>query len=118
MTSDFAAMIAMFRRCSIAVRFQTVFPEHVREGAPRNLVAQIGQGALDSSVAPILVLRGHAHDRLLSLLAHTGTPRATLSAALMFPGDELAVPSQAALRRGAGGQFTKHAPAQLLGLDG
>jgi hypothetical protein len=40
------------------------------------------------------------------------------SAAIIFLGDQFAVPSQECLRGDEGGQFMKHAPAQFPGLDG
>ena len=81
-------------------------------------MAQIGQRSLDSPVAPIPVLGGHADHQLLDLILRARTSRATLLAAIIFPGDELAVPSQERLRRDEGRQFMKHAPAQFLGFDG
>ncbi|MGA2078298.1 MAG: hypothetical protein ABSH52_32825 [Terriglobia bacterium] len=45
------------------------------------------------------------------------TARATLLAAIVFAGDELAVPGQERLRRDQGGQLVKHPAAQFLGVD-
>ena len=87
----------------------------IGDGAPRGLAAQIGQRVLHSRVAPIAVLSGHAGHPGVDLILHAGTSRATPSPAIVFPGDQLAMPRQERLRGDGGGQFMKHAPAQFLG---
>src|SRR5437899_4603929 len=52
--NSFQVVFAVALRC----RFQTVLLKNVGDGAPRNLVAQVGQRSLDSPVAPIPVLNG------------------------------------------------------------
>jgi hypothetical protein len=99
-------------------RFQTMLFKNVGNRAARDLVAQISQGSLYSPVAPIAVFSRHADGQLLDLVLHPGTSWATLPAAIIFPGDELAVPGQERLRRDDSGQFMKYAPAELPGLDG
>src|SRR5205823_14991914 len=98
--------------------FHTMLLQNVGDGAARHFMAQIGQCALYSSVAPIPVLSGHADHQLLDLILHMGAPRAAPSTAIVFSGDQFAVPSQKGLRRDDGGQFMERAPAQFLGLDG
>src|SRR5437016_311943 len=97
--------------------FHTMLLQNVGDGAARHFMAQIGQCALYSSVAPIPVLSGHADHQLLDLILHVGASRAPPSAAIIFPGDQPTMPSQERLRRDDGGQFMKHAPTQFLGLD-
>ena len=92
--------------------------QNISNGLIGNGVTQIGQRSLYSPVAPIPVLSGHANHQLLDLILHAWTSRATPSAAIIFPGDQLAVPSQERLRRDDGRQFMKHAPAQFLSLEG
>jgi hypothetical protein len=98
-------------------RFQTVLLQNVGDSAARNLMAQIGQRPLDSSVAPIPVLRGHGGDQAPDLILRPGTTGTPLLAAIIFPGDELTMPGQERLRRHDGGQLMKRPPAPCLGPD-
>src|ERR1019366_7066256 len=84
---------------ALGCRFQTVLPKNVGDGAARDLVAQIGQRTLYSPVAPIPVLGGHAHHQLLDVILRARSSRATPLAAIIFPGNQLTVPSQEGLRR-------------------
>src|SRR5215472_5097177 len=72
---------------------------------------------LDSPAAPVSVLRGHADHQPLDLLSGVRTTWALLLAALIFPGDQPAMPAQQFCWRHDGGQSIKHAPAQFLGPD-
>ena len=56
--------------------------------APSDFVAQIGQCSLDSSVAPISVLHGHADHQPSDLISGPQTSGATLPAAIIFPGQD------------------------------
>src|SRR5262249_19564282 len=56
------------------------------DGAVSNCMAQVGQCSWDSSVAPIPILRGHADHQPLDLVPGAGTARASLLAAVIFPG--------------------------------
>ena len=103
---------------SLGCRFPTVLLKHSSDGAPRNLMTQIGHRSLYSPVPPIPVLCGHAEDQLPDLILRSGTPRALLLAAITFDADQFAVPSQERLWRNDSGQFVKQSPAQLLGPDG
>src|SRR6516162_5077077 len=49
-------------------RFQALLPQNVGDRAPSDFVAQIGQRSLNSPVAPIAVLRGHADYQPLNLV--------------------------------------------------
>jgi hypothetical protein len=64
---------------------------------------------------PIAVLGRHADPQLLELVGGALTARATLLAAIIFPGQELAVPRQERLRRDEGGQFAEHPATEFLG---
>src|SRR5215472_10135950 len=81
-------------------------------------MAQVGQRSLDSLVAPIPVLRGHADHQLLHLVWGARTAWATLLAAIIFPAHQPAMPDQERCRRHNRGQAIKHTPAQFLGPDG
>ena len=54
---------------------------------------------------------------ILRCLPGGRTAWASLLAALIFSGDQPAVPGQQRCRRHDGGHFLKHAPASFLGLD-
>src|SRR5215470_2569885 len=95
-------------------RFQAVLPQNVGDRAPRHFMAQIGEGSLDSAIAPAPILRSHADYQTLDLFSHTRTTWPTLLAAIIFPGDQPAMPSQERCRRHDGRQIMKHAPAQFL----
>src|SRR6516225_8158985 len=81
-------------------------------------MAQVGQRSLDSPVAPIPVLSGHADHQLLDLVWGARTAWATLLAAIIFPGDQPAMPGQERCGCHNRGQIIKHTPAQFLGPDG
>src|SRR5215471_4300222 len=85
---------------------------------PRDLMAQVGQGSLDSPVAPSPILGGHTHHQLLDLVLRTRTAGATLLAAIVLLADQPAVPSHERCRGHNRGQLMQHAPAQLLGPHG
>src|SRR5215472_5666343 len=53
----------------------------------------------------------------LDLLSGVRTTWASLLAAIIFPGDQPAMPAQQCCWRHDRGQFIKHAPAQFLGPD-
>src|SRR6516164_1319896 len=80
-------------------------------------MAQVGQSSLDSPVAPIPILRGHADHQSRDLISGARTAWASLIAAIIFPGDQPAMPSQERCWRHDGRQIMKHAPAQFLGPD-
>src|SRR6516164_8649431 len=89
----------------------------VGDGAARRLMTQIGERSLDSSVAPVPVLRRHADYQAPDLFLHPRTTWPTLPAAIIFPGDQPAMPSQERCRRHDGRQLMKHTPAQFLSPD-
>ena len=102
---------------SLGRRFQAVFLQNVGHRAACHLMAQTTGRSLYPTVPPIPVLRGHADNQLADLILHTGTPRAPLLAAIIFDGDQFAMPSEEGLWCDDDGQFVKHSPPQLLGLD-
>jgi len=99
-------------------RFQAVFFENVRNGAPRDLVAQISQRTLDPPVAPIPVFRCHANHQVFSLIPGSGPTGPTLFAAVVLSGDQLPAPSQQRLRGNYCGNLMKDSTAKLFGLGG
>src|SRR6516165_3983875 len=99
-------------------RFQALLPQNVGDRAPSDFVAQIGQRSLNSPVAPIAVLRGHADYQPLNLVWGAWSAEASPLAALIFPGDQPAVPGQQRCRCHNRGQIMEHPPAQFLGPDG
>src|SRR5215470_15234052 len=52
-------------------RFQAVLPQNVGDRAARHFMAQIGEGSLDSAIAPAPILRSHADYQTLDLFSHT-----------------------------------------------
>ena len=81
-------------------------------------MAQIGHRSLDTPIAPIPVLSGHASDEILKLIESSGSTRGAVLAAIVFHGDQLSVPSQEGFRRDDGGDFTQQATPQRFGLGG
>jgi hypothetical protein len=53
-------------------RFKAVLQD-VGDGPAPDLVAQVGQGALNPGVALLTVLPGHSYDPLPDLVPHAGT---------------------------------------------
>jgi hypothetical protein len=88
------------------------FASHLR----RNLMAQIVQRPLYSSVAPIPVLGCHADDQPFYLIPGSRPTRATMFAAIVFLGDESSLPSQEGLRRNDRGDFAEQAPPEHFRL--
>jgi hypothetical protein len=91
--------------------------QNVGDGAPSDLVAQVGQGSLDSPVAPISILGSHTYHQLPDLLLRTRPAWATSLAAIVLLSDQPAVPGQERCRGHHRGQFLQQTPAQLLGPD-
>jgi hypothetical protein len=79
-------------------------------------MAQVGQGSLDSPVAPGPILGGHAHHQLPDLVAQAAWP--TSLAAIILLGEQPAMPGQQRCRSHHGAQLLKRPPAQLLGPHG
>ena len=103
--------LAIAFRC----RFQAVLLQDVGDGAVPDFMAQVGQCSLDSPVTPIPVLGGHADHQSRDLISGAWTAWASLIAAIIFPGDQPAMPSQERCWRHDGRQLMKPTPAQLLG---
>src|SRR5215471_3378745 len=82
------------------------------------LVAQMGQGALDSSIAPIPVLFCHAHHQSLDLISGTWPTRGTMGSSVVLLGDQLPMPSQQGLRGDNAGDLSKSFSSQRFGLYG
>src|SRR5215813_754794 len=61
-------------------------------------VSEIRQRALDAPIAPISVLLCHANHQCLDLRGGARSSRSALGAAVVFLGDQLAMPSQQGLR--------------------
>src|SRR6516165_4115071 len=99
-------------------RFQPVLLQNAGNRAARHLMAQISERSLDSPVAPIAVLSGHADHQLLDLVCRAWTARAALLATIVLPGDQPAMPGQERCGCHNRGQIIKHTPAQFLGPDG
>jgi len=55
-------------------RFDPVLPEDVSDGRVRELVPEIGQGALDAVSAPARILPGHPQDWIDDRLPDSGRP--------------------------------------------
>ena len=75
-------------------RFQRVLLQNVGDGAAPDLMAQVGQRSLDSTVAPISILAGHTYHQPLNLILRTRPAWATSLAAIVLLGDQPAVPGQ------------------------
>ena len=106
--------LAIAFRC----RLQPVLLQNAGNRAARDLMAQISERSLNSPVAPIAVLSGHADQQLLDLVCRAWTARAALLANIVLPGDQPAMPGQERCRRHHRGQIIKHTSAQFLGPDG
>ena len=90
--------------------------ENVRDGAPSDLLALIGQRALYPPVTPIPVLCCHVEHKVRDFILAPGSSRATLVAAIAFLGDQFPVSGQKRLRREDCGRFLKDKAAKPLGL--
>src|SRR5580704_1346686 len=95
---------------------QTVCLENVRDRATRHLMAEIGQRALYPAIAPIPVLSGHTDHQILDPFLGPGSSGAALLAAVVFPGNQLPVPSLKRFGRDDGCQLSKNPSAELLGF--
>jgi len=77
-------------------------------------MTEIGERALNSPIAPIAVLCGHAHDQIPNLPLGPRSARATMFAAIVFVGDQPPVPSQKRVGCHDRGHFSEHATTDLL----
>jgi len=98
-------------------RFQAGLLQNVGDCAVPDFMEQVSQSSLNSPVAPIPVLSGQTDHKPLDLVPGVRTAWAALLAAIIFPGDQLAVSSQQRGRSHNRGQVIKHTPAQFLGPD-
>ncbi|MBA3976491.1 MAG: hypothetical protein C0504_19975 [Candidatus Solibacter sp.] len=89
-----------------------------RDRAPSDLVPKVGQGPLDSPVAPISILPGQSHDQGFELTGSAGPARSSLAAPVVLLGNQLAVPGKQGLRRDDGRHFRKDGTPQPVGLGG
>ena len=67
-------------------------------------------------MAPIPVFRSHANDQVLNLIPGSRPTGTALSVAIVFPGDQLAVPSHQRPWGDDRGNLMKDSTTDLLGL--
>ncbi len=68
--------------------------EDVRDGAPCDVMIQVGEDSLDSCVAPVAILRCHPHHQLPNLRHDRGPARTAPSVAVVLPRDQLPMRSR------------------------
>src|SRR5262249_31716725 len=86
-----------------------MLPEDGGNGPAPNIVAQVRERALDAGIAPIAILRRHAHHELPNL---GDRPWPAWPAALMtvvLSGDEMAMPGEQGVRAHDGFDLPEHA---------
>ena len=99
-------------------RFDAVVSENVSDCRIRNVQAEVGQGSLDTVVAPCGILPGHAENELGHLVRHPWPARRVASTAVVpFLGDEPTVPTQNRVGSDDGSQFGHGLATQCLALD-
>ena len=79
---------------SLGSRVEAVLPQDGGDGPTPDLVAQIGEGALNPRLAPIAILRRHPHDQLPNLRRHGWATRPAPGAAVILAGDQLPMPHE------------------------
>jgi hypothetical protein len=72
-------------------RLKALLLQEVGDGPPPDLVAQVGQGALNPCVAPLTILPSHWHDPLPDLGPHAGTAGAAPLVTVGFADDQPAM---------------------------
>ena len=97
-------------------RVEPVFFEHVGDGAPCHLVAQIGECAPDVRIAPVPVLGGCPNDQLSDVLHDVRTTWSSAGAAVVLPRDQLSMPAQECVRRDERFESTERLPPEGLGV--
>ena len=77
--------------------------QNIRNRAPRDLVPQVRQRALNPTIAPIPILFSHSDHQRLDLIGPTRSSRPTLCTAVVLLGDQLAMPREQGFWRHDGG---------------
>ncbi len=79
-------------------------------------MAQVSQGALDASITPEAVLRGHSQDQFPYLLACARPARCSAAAAVVLSGNQALVPLQEGAWRGDRAKGSEPVRADSFGL--
>ena len=79
---------------------------------------QVVEGSPNSRVAPARVLAGHPDNQLLDFDGGLRTTWPSSLAAIVFPSDQLSMPSKQRVWRHEGIEFEKPFSADRFGLDG
>jgi FAD/FMN-containing dehydrogenase len=75
-------------------RFDAVSLQNLSDRAPSNLAPEIGQGALNPSIAPIPVFFCEFYHQGFEIHGRFRTPRSALRTSVIFNGDQLPMPGQ------------------------
>ena len=92
--------------------------QDLSDRAATDVVPQIGECALDSSIAPGAVLIRQAHDQPLNLLRSPRSSRASLFAAVVLLRDQTPVPRQQRLGRDDRAQLDQNLPSEPFRFGG
>jgi hypothetical protein len=76
---------------ALRCRLDPMLLEDVRDRAPCDVMMQVGEGSMDSCIAPVAILCGHPH-QLPNLGHDRGPARAAPSVAVVLPRDQLPMP--------------------------
>jgi hypothetical protein len=95
-----------------------MLPEEGGDGPAPDSVAQVGERALNPGIAPVAILGRHAHDQLPNL-GHHGRPSGPAPLlAVVFPGDQVAMPGEQGVGAHNGSDLAENSPTQILCLGG
>src|SRR5215471_11651792 len=79
-------------------------------------MAEIGQGALNSTIAPASILLCHSTHQRDDLGSGSRSSRPTVRASIIFLSDQSSMPGQQGLRSHYSGDFIENPPADFLRL--
>jgi len=79
--------------------------QNIGNRAARDLVPEVGQRALDPTIAAIPILFSLSDDQPLDLIGGTRSPPSTLYTAVVLLSDQLAMPSEQGFGRHNGGHL-------------
>jgi hypothetical protein len=97
-------------RISLGSGLDPVLLQGVGNGAPSNLMSQIGQCTADSRVSPGGVFKRHLHNEIHDRFHDTRATRTTPMTVIPFQRYEFAMPAQKRVRRNQGFKLVQHLP--------
>jgi hypothetical protein len=93
-------------------RFDAMLLQDIRDRPAPDLMAQVGECALNPRIAPLAILGRHPYHQLPDLSVHGRPSQST--AAVVFPHDQVPMPRGQGVRADDGPDLLEYSPGQLL----